>query len=111
MRRSRSTEEQIIGVLREHDAGVKTADLKEYLFPSLAAARRIIEAWQTDYNTVGPHSSLGGLAPPPSLPTDPARGIPATERSYQRPENGEHVIISPHFQKVPDRSARSQNLD
>lgn len=48
MRRSRFTEDQIIGVLREHEVGVKTADL----FPSLAAARRIIEAW-----------NLGGLAP------------------------------------------------
>jgi len=27
MRRSRSTENQIIGVLREHEAGVKTAEL------------------------------------------------------------------------------------
>ena len=37
--------------------------LNEQLFPSLAAARRIIEAWRTDYNTVRPHSSLGGMAP------------------------------------------------
>jgi len=33
----------------------------EHLFPSLAA-RRIIEAWRTDYNTVRPHSSPGGMA-------------------------------------------------
>ena len=37
--------------------------LNELLFPALAAARRIIEAWRTDYNTVRPHSSLGGMAP------------------------------------------------
>jgi len=128
MRRGQFTEDQIIGVLREHEAGVKKAELcrkhgisdatfynwkakyggmtvseaarlrtleetrtggltaadgvdarriraerrglpcmvvsdnpvlSEHLFPSLAAARRIIEAWRTDYNTVRPHSSLG----------------------------------------------------
>jgi putative transposase len=37
--------------------------LNEHLFLSLAVARRIIEAWRTDYNTVRPHSSLGGMAP------------------------------------------------
>ena len=37
--------------------------LNEHLFPSLVAARRIIEAWRTDYNTVRPHIGLGGLAP------------------------------------------------
>ena len=37
--------------------------LNEHLFLSLAAARRIIEAWRTDYNNVRPHSSLCGLAP------------------------------------------------
>lgn len=34
--------------------------LNEHL-PSLAAARRIIEAWRMDSNTVRPRSSLGGL--------------------------------------------------
>jgi putative transposase len=32
-------------------------------FSRMAAARRIIEAWRTDYNTARPHSSLGGMAP------------------------------------------------
>ncbi len=35
----------------------------DFVSDSLAAARRIIEAWRTDYNTVRPHSSLGGMAP------------------------------------------------
>ena len=34
--------------------------LNEHLFPTLAAARRIIQTWQTDDNIVRPHSSLGG---------------------------------------------------
>jgi len=37
--------------------------LNEHAFSSLAEARGIIEAWRIDYNTVRPHSSLGGLAP------------------------------------------------
>jgi len=37
--------------------------LNDHLFLSLAAARWIIEAWRTDYNTVRPHSSLRGMAP------------------------------------------------
>lgn len=37
--------------------------MNEHLFPLLAAARRTIEAWRTDYNTVRPRSSLGGMAP------------------------------------------------
>ena len=41
--------------------------LNEHLFPSLSAARRIIEAWRTDYNTLRPHSSLGRLAPAESM--------------------------------------------
>jgi len=37
--------------------------LNEHVFRSLTEARRIVEAWRIDYNTVRPHSSLGGLAP------------------------------------------------
>ena len=37
--------------------------LNEHLFDRLDDARRIIEAWRTDYNTARPHTSLGGLAP------------------------------------------------
>jgi putative transposase len=37
--------------------------LNEHLFSSLAAARRIIEAWRLDYNIARPHTSLDGLTP------------------------------------------------
>ena len=37
--------------------------LNEHLFSSLAAARRIIEAWRIDHNTERPHTSLNGLTP------------------------------------------------
>ena len=48
--------ESFIGRLRDEC-------LNEHLFPSLSAARRIIEAWQVDYNTMRPHTSLNGLTP------------------------------------------------
>jgi putative transposase len=37
--------------------------LNEHLFSSLAAARRIIEAWRVDYKTARPNTSLNGLTP------------------------------------------------
>jgi putative transposase len=37
--------------------------LNETLFTSLAHARFSLGAWQEDYNTVGPHGSLGNLPP------------------------------------------------
>lgn len=37
--------------------------LNEHAFHSLPQARQIVEAWRIDYNTIRPHSSLGGLAP------------------------------------------------
>jgi putative transposase len=35
--------------------------LNEHLFASLGQARRIIEAWRSDYNGQRPHTSLNGL--------------------------------------------------
>ena len=37
--------------------------LNEHVFTSLADARRIVEAWRIDYNTVRPHGRLGRLPP------------------------------------------------
>ena len=37
--------------------------LNEHWFVSLADAQTIIERWRIDYNTVRPHSSLGGRTP------------------------------------------------
>ena len=51
------------GFVESFNGRLRDECLNEHLFPTLAAARRIIEAWRTDYNTVRPHSSLGGLAP------------------------------------------------
>lgn len=47
--------------------------LNEHLFGSLPAARRIIEAWRSDYNTTRPHTSLNGLTPA-AFATRPASG-------------------------------------
>jgi putative transposase len=37
--------------------------LNETLFITLSQARRALAAWQLDYNTIRPHSGLGGLTP------------------------------------------------
>ena len=51
------------GFVESFNGRLRDECLNEHLFSSLAVARRIIEAWRTDYNTVRPLSSLGGLAP------------------------------------------------
>ncbi len=56
-------EPQQNGFVESFNGRLRDECLNEHMFPSLAAASRIIEAWRTDYNTVRPHSSLGGLAP------------------------------------------------
>lgn len=50
MKRTRFTDEQIIGILAEHEVGAKCANL--------AHARVVIAAWAADYNIARPHSAL-----------------------------------------------------
>ena len=50
--------ESFIGRLRDEC-------LNEHLFSTLAEARLVIEGWRQDYNTLRPHSSLGGMPPGP----------------------------------------------
>ena len=51
------------GFVESFNGRLRDECLNEHLFTSLAAAKRIIEAGRTDYNTVRPRSSLGGMAP------------------------------------------------
>jgi putative transposase len=75
------------GFVESFNGRLRDKRLNAHLFPSLATARRIIEAWQTGYNTVRPHSSLGGLAPA-EFTNRPRQGIRTPKLSYQRPETG-----------------------
>jgi len=58
MKPSRFTQEQIIGILREQEAGAKTTDV-----PQAREASAVLADWNHDYNTVRPHSALGNLPP------------------------------------------------
>jgi putative transposase len=51
------------GFIESFNGKLRDECLNEHVFSSLAEARRIIEAWRIDYNTVRPHSSLGYLTP------------------------------------------------
>jgi len=90
MKRSRFSDEQIIGILKEPQAGLSAVELcrniapgkpmqngfvesfngrlrdeclNEHLFTSYRHAREIIEDWRNDYNLNRPHISLNGLTP------------------------------------------------
>lgn len=95
------------GFVESFNGRLRDECLNEHAFPSLAAARRIIEAWRTDYNHVRPHSSLGGL--PPAVYVNRSRqGQMQAEPTYRRPENGEQVsrsrLLAPGSGCTGDRS-------
>jgi putative transposase len=65
------------GFIESFNGRFRDECLNEHLFRSLPDARRIIEAWRTDYNTNRPHTSLNGLTPT-EFATRPNRAIMMT---------------------------------
>lgn len=51
------------GFVESFNGRLRDECLNEHLFSSLKEASEIIEAWRIDYNTLRPHTSLGGLTP------------------------------------------------
>ena len=66
------------GFAESFNGRLRVECLNKYLFASLVAARRIVEAWRTDYNTVRPRSSLGAMAPA-EFTNSPRQGYMETE--------------------------------
>ena len=51
------------GFVESFNGRLRDECLNETLFTSLAHARFVVAAWRHDYNTVRPHSKLGGKTP------------------------------------------------
>ncbi len=64
--------------------------LNEHFFQGLPAARRIIEAWRTDYNATGPTRACVG-SPRTSLQPGPGRTTTRTDSGYERGQFGGRV--------------------
>jgi Integrase core domain len=62
------------GFIESFNGKLRDECLDEHFFVSLPEARRIIEEWRTDHNTLRPHTSLNGLTPN-EFAAHPKRGI------------------------------------
>ncbi|WP_246047533.1 IS3 family transposase [Hankyongella ginsenosidimutans] len=74
------------GFVESFNGRLRDECLNETLFTSLAHARFVLAAWRHDYNTVRPHSKLGGKTPP----RPPANVSGACPRHVAIPSNNHH---------------------
>ena len=61
------------GFIESFNGRLRDECLNESLFTTLKEAIAIIKAWRVDYNTLRPHTSLGGLTPA-AFATRPTEG-------------------------------------
>jgi putative transposase len=83
------------GFMESFNGKLRDECLNEHVFTSLVEARRIIEAWRIDYNTMRPHSSLDYLTPEEFA----ARWCAANERHIEqdaarRPATGRAAAVN-----------------
>jgi hypothetical protein len=101
------------GFVESFNGRMRDECLNEHVFTTLAEARRIVEAWRIDYNTVRPSGAVAsggvrryaqtrratgrnaaldrGLRAPPRRNHQSKRG---TDSTCRRVKNGEHVTVS-----------------
>jgi putative transposase len=70
------------GFIESFNGSLRDECLNEHLSASLPEARRIIEEWRIDYNTLRPHTSLNGLTPT-EFATRPREGHNQNRRSLK----------------------------
>jgi putative transposase len=84
------------GFIESFNGRLRDECLNERLFASLPEARRIIEEWRTDYNTLRPHTSLNGFTPT-EFAARPLRGITRTDSPHKQGHYGGKVRLRVHF--------------
>ena len=68
--------------------------LNQHVFTTVADARALIEGWRVDYNSLRPHSSLGGLAPD-DFSASQAGGVPPSSEALMCSSPEEQQIQTP----------------
>lgn len=81
------------GFMESFNGKLRDECLNEHVFSSLAQARRIIEAWRIDYNSVRPHSSLGYLTPAEFAASWRARHQHNEPEAASRPATGRFAAV------------------
>jgi putative transposase len=74
---------------------VREECLNQHWFEGVEHARELCEAWREDYNTIRPHSSLGGLSPKLFLQQAPSAQTPRSPAATRQVEATPSTATTP----------------